>query len=200
MHLSERYTQMHVRIETSALRRNLERMLGRPVNRPVRFQPEMDLTAPAGVSWVRLVGLLVQDLHAPAGLSRGGGADSWADFLISGLLRAQPHNYSSALARPGVSPAVRSRVRRVVDLIETQPASDLSLTRLAEEAGVTTRPRTPRPRRAKRGHRRRDRLPLGLRSCLALRGGAYQQQYGVCPSQTLRGAARCSTARAPGGL
>ncbi|WP_186382237.1 AraC family transcriptional regulator [Amycolatopsis bartoniae] len=212
MHLSERYRQMHVRIETAALQRNLERMLGRPVNRTVRFQVRMDLTAPAVVSWVRLVGLLVQDLHSPTGLSRGDGAESWADFLISGLLRAQPHNYSSALAGPDVSPAVPPRIKRVVDLIETQPASDLSLARLVEEAGVTARSLQRDFRQflgtsplryveqVRLAHAHRD---LAARSGatvteIAYRWGfghvsrfaaSYQRQYGVTPSQTLRGAA-----------
>lgn len=55
MHLSDGYTQLHIRIERFALERRLELMLGRPVLAPVRFQLEIDLAAPALTSLFRAV-------------------------------------------------------------------------------------------------------------------------------------------------
>ena len=60
----------------------------------------MDLTAPAVASWAGMIQLLLRDLDEPSGLSTAGAAASpWSDFLMTGLLLAQPHNYSDRLAR-----------------------------------------------------------------------------------------------------
>jgi AraC-like DNA-binding protein len=214
MHLSDGYSQLHVRIERFALERHLERMLermlGRPVLGPVRFRLGMDLTAPALASWVRAVGLLVRDLEEPTGLSaQGDGAGAWAEFLISGLLRAQPHDYSEALARRDAVRSVPARVRRVVDLINDDPGGDLALARLAAEAGVAPRS-LQRDFRVYLGAsprqyvewvrlaRARADLIAGAGATvadIAYRWGfghvsrfaaAYRKQYGETPSQTLR--------------
>jgi AraC-like DNA-binding protein len=210
MHLSDGYSQLHVRIERYALERHLERMLGRPVPGPVRFRLGMDLTAPALASWVRAVGLLVRDLEDPAGLcAQGDGAGPWAEFLISGLLRAQPHDYSEALARRDATWSFPARVRRVVDLIDDDPGGDLSLSRLAAEAGVAPRSLqrdfqiylgvSPRQyvERVRLARARAD-LLAGAGSSVAdiayrwgfghasRFAGAYQKKYGETPSQTLR--------------
>jgi hypothetical protein len=106
MQLSDGYSQLHVRIERSALERHLERMLDGPVTSPVRFGMEMDLTAPAVASWARVIQLLVDDLDEPPGLTAAGAeASPWSEFLMSGFLLAQPHNYSERLARTGGHPA-----------------------------------------------------------------------------------------------
>jgi AraC-like DNA-binding protein len=210
MHLSDGYSQLHVRIERFALERHLERLLGRPVVGPVRFRLGMDLTAPALASWVRAVGLLVRDLEEPTGLSgRGDGAGAWAEFLISGLLGAQPHDYSEALARREAVRAVPARVRRVVDLINDEPGGDLALVRLAAVAGVAPRSLQrdfrvyvgASPRQYVewvRLARARADLVAGAGATvadIAFRWGfghvsrfaaVYQKQYGETPSETLR--------------
>ncbi|WP_286249559.1 AraC family transcriptional regulator [Streptomyces graminofaciens] len=213
MRLSDGYSQLHLRIERFALEGHLERMLGQPVPGPVRFQPRMDLTVPALASWERLVGQLVQDLGSPTGLSAGGGGALWGEFLISGLLLAQPHNYSDQLARRQAGSGRPPSVRRVIELIEDDPAGDLSLPRLAQVAGVGPRSLQRHFRDfmgvSPREYVEHVRLSRAHHDLLAGAGstvaeiafrwgfghvsrfaGAYRARYGVPPSQTLRSACR----------
>jgi AraC-like DNA-binding protein len=140
MQLSDGYSQLHLRIERAALERRLEQLLGRPVAGPVRFRPRMDLAEPAVASWVRAVRLLVRDLDEPSGLGGlGVGQNPWPDFIITGLLLAQPHDYSEQLEQRRAGACYPLPVQRVVDLIDRDPAGDLSLARLSRVAGVGAR-------------------------------------------------------------
>ena len=193
MHLSDGYTQLHIRIERFALERRLEIMLGRPVLAPVRFQLEMDLTAPALASLFRAVNLLIQDLEEPGGLgTRGDGAGPWAEFIITGLLLAQPHNYSEAVAladatrtlpaRVYASRPHRRRAKRRPRVVRTRregrcltplPPARLQrvprrLTTAIHRAG-SVGPGTRGPGHRRRHHGCRRRLPLGLRPRVAVR-------------------------------
>lgn len=217
MHLSDGYGQLHVRIERAALERHLEGLLGRPVAGPVRFRMEMDLTAPAVASWAGMIRLLLRDLDEPAGLTAAGaGAGPWSGFLMTGLLLAQPHNYSERLAQGRADTARPPSVRRVIELVEREPSGDLSLARLAAVAGTGPRALqrnfrqyvgvSPREyvQRVRLGRAHED-LAAGAGGTvaeIAFRwgfthvprfAGAYQERYGVLPSATLR-AARAETA------
>jgi AraC-like DNA-binding protein len=212
MHLSDGYGQLHVRIERFALERHLERMLGRPVLGPVRFRMEVDLTAPALASWAGAIQLLLRDLDEPSGLTAAGaGGSPWSDFVMSGLLLAQPHSYSEWLAQEGASTSRPPSVKRVIDLVEREPAGDLSLARLAAAGGMGPRALqrnfrqyvgvSPREYvQVVRLGRAHDDLAAGAGATvaeIAFRwgfthvprfAGAYQDRYGVAPSTTLRAA------------
>jgi AraC-like DNA-binding protein len=209
MQLSDGYRQLHLRIERHALERHLELLIGSHVVGPIRFQAEMDLTAPALASWTRAVHLLLRDLDDPSGLSAAGPRLSpWADFLMTGLLLAQPHDHSAQLAREA-GRALPRPIRFAVALIETEPESDLSLNRLADAAGMGPRSlqrsfrrylgASPRDYvRSVRLARAHDDLRTGTGATvaeIAFRWGfghvprfahAYQERYGVAPSTTLR--------------
>ncbi|WP_410648714.1 AraC family transcriptional regulator [Amycolatopsis sp. cmx-4-54] len=139
MLLSAEYRQLHVRVERSALDRHLEELLGRPIVAPIRFTPAMDLRAPAAASWARAVRLLVADLDAIGLSGHPSGVTPWSSFLMTGLLLAQQHNYSDEL-ESGVDRASRpSPLKRAIELIETQPETDLSIGRIATQVGVDPR-------------------------------------------------------------
>jgi AraC-like DNA-binding protein len=212
MRLSDGYGQLHVRIERPALEQHLERMLDGPVTRPVRFRMEMDLTAPAVASWAGVIRLLLRDLDEPSGLTGpGAGAGPWSDFLMTGLLLAQPNNYSERLARDQADAGRPPSLQRVIDLIEREPGADLSLTRLATAGGMGPRALqrnfreyvgvSPREYvRWVRLGRARDDLAAaagGTVAEIAFRwgfthvprfAGAYQDRYGEAPSATLQSA------------
>ncbi|WP_460790248.1 AraC family transcriptional regulator [Nocardioides maradonensis] len=209
MQLSDGYGQLHVRIERHALERHLEELIDRPVAGPIRFAPAMDLATPAAESWSQAVRLLVRDLEDPAGLAGTGENNPWSRFLMSGLLLAQPHNYTDQLVdRQGVRRPLP--LKRVIDLIESDPAGDHSVESLARIAGVSPRSlqrhfhehvgATPRDyvRRVRLARAHDDLLAAGPGTTvadIALRWGfahvprfaaAYQDRYGEAPSQTLR--------------
>jgi AraC-like DNA-binding protein len=210
MNLSGQYAQLHLRIERSALERHLEQMLGRAVTKPIRFRMDMDLTRPALASWMQGVRVLVQDLDEPSGLSAvARGVHPWSDFLMTGLLLAQPHSYSEALGRMAESTFRPQSLKRAVELIEKDPAGDLSLTRICSVAGIGPRAlqrefkeyvgTTPREYlqwvRLCRAHD--DLMSANGETVteIALRWGfthvsrfaaAYRERYGKLPSETLR--------------
>jgi AraC-like DNA-binding protein len=212
MQLSDGYSQLHVRIERSALERHLEQMLDAPVTQPVRFRMGMDLNVPAVASWARVIKLLVEDLDEPSGLTAAGAeGNPWSEFLMNGLLLAQPHSYSELLARGRADIVRPPSVKRVIDLIEREPAEDLSMARLTAAAGMGPRAlqrnfreyvgASPQEyvRRVRLG-RAHDDLAAGVGGTvaeIAFRWGfthlsrfasAYQDRYGVAPSATLRAA------------
>jgi AraC-like DNA-binding protein len=210
MQLSDGYGQLHVRIERSALERHLERMLDAPVTRPVRFRMGMDLNDPAVASWAKMIQLLVDDLDEPSGLTAAGTeGNPWSDFLINGLLLAQPHNYSDRLAGGRADVLRPPSVKRVIDLIERDPAGDLSMARLTATAGMGSRAlqrnfheyigTSPQEYvrwvRLERAHGDLAAGAGGTVSEIAFRWGfthlsrfasAYQERYGVPPAATLR--------------
>lgn len=215
MQLSSEYRQLHVRIEGFALERHLEDLLGRPVLVPIRFRTEMDLSTPAAHSWVQTVHLLTADLDHPNGLAgRAMAAAPWAALLMTGLLSAQPHNYSELLEDNGRGLRRPAPVKRALDLIESVPDQDLSVDRLARESGVSVRSLQRHFREyvgvSPREYLQQVRLARvhdELRTAVpgsgvtvtdaALAWGfthvprfaaAYQERYGVLPSATLRGA------------
>jgi AraC-like DNA-binding protein len=212
MQLSDGYGQLHVRIERSALEQHLERMLDAPVTHPIRFRMEMDLSAPAVASWARVIQLLVDDLDEPSGLTAAGAdGNPWSEFLMNGLLLAQPHNYSELLARGRADILRPPTVKRVIDLIEREPGEDLSMARLTAAAGIGSRALQRNFReyvgtspqeyvRWVRLGRVHDDLSAGVGGTvaeIAFRwgfthmsrfAGAYRERYGVAPSATLHAA------------
>lgn len=212
MRLSDGCSQFHVRIERFALERQLERMLGRPVIAPVRFEVAMDLGRPKAASWARAVGLLVQDLDQSDDANAGGFSPrAWSEFLIAGLLRSQPHSYSAALARRENAAGLPARLQRVLDLIDDDPSANLSSETLASLSGISERSlqrdfrqhlgATPR-QYLERVRIARVRADLESASAstvaeIAHRHGfghlsrfaaAYRRVYGESPSETLRAA------------
>ena len=204
---------LHVRIERPALDRHLEQLLGRPVVAPVRFRSAMDLRAPAATSWARAVRLLVDDLDQGTGLSSHAlGPNPWSAFLMTGLLMAQPHNYSSQLEEGWRGPHRPAPTKVAIDVIESHPETDLSVERLAGEAGVSPRSLqrhfrdyvgvSPREHvqqvRLARVHEDLQAAHPGSGVTVAdtaLRwgfshvprfAGTYQERYGEAPSSTLR--------------
>ncbi|KQZ66794.1 AraC family transcriptional regulator [Nocardioides sp. Root151] len=212
MQLSNDYRQLHVRFERHALERHLEGMLDELVVAPILFGTAMDLRTPAAASWTRAVRLLVGDLDSGGLVTQAGGDSSWASFLMTGLLLAQPHNYSSRLESRRQGAHRPAPVKAAVDLIESQPESDLSVERLAFEAGVSARSLQRHFRDhvgvPPRVYVQQVRLARVHDDLLATRpgsgttvadvalrwgfshvprfAGAYQERYGVPPSVTLR--------------
>lgn len=140
LQLSEQYSQLHLRIDRVALERHLENMIGVPIIRPIRFKMSMDLQQPAIASWMQTIQLLVQDLHGTSGLSTiASDLDPWSDFLMTGLLLAQPHNYTHLLSRPKEQRYQPPSLKRAIELIQRDPSAPLSVDDLSAVARVSNR-------------------------------------------------------------
>jgi len=202
-------SQLCIKISKVAVESELAALLGRPVVGGVRFELEMDLTAAAAQSWLRVVRLLVEDLDRTGGLfERSESHRSYlTKLLVSGLLHAQTHDRLDDLLR--TQPPSRPRtVKRVIDLIDENPEINHSLGDLARHAGVGARrlqvafhetlqtSPTRYQRSVKLNHARAE-LVTGGRTVMevAYRWGfthpgrfanAYRAAFGESPSETLR--------------
>jgi AraC-like DNA-binding protein len=119
--------------------RELENLLGRPLDRALEFDVGMDLTTPAATAWMGTVALVEREATRPDGLTRFPLAAAHLESLvIDGLLLAQPHNYSHALAA-GAAPRRPRAVRQALELVQEQPDRPWSTATLAARVGVSAR-------------------------------------------------------------
>lgn len=203
--------QLMLTIEKPLVERHLRNLLHDPVDEPVRFAAEVDLTGP-GQSLVAAVFTLRRALES---CGKAGPPPVLAAEIEHGILNAlllgQPHNYTDAIFSPRALPAPRV-VRRVIDLIDSTPEKSFTVADLAEFAGVSERSLHAAFRRelgtspmSYVRHRRLDQardelLQLGPAAGtnvtdIALRYGfahtgrfaaAYRERFGEPPSTTLR--------------
>lgn len=190
-----------IKIDRDYLQREMDRILGRPGQ---RLPPQVDLTTPAGASWLKLVRSLSEQLLSDEGI--------WHNALVAEQLSGAVTTafVLSAIPEEGVgSTGARPRiVKRVLDRIYDDPAYPWTPGELAEIAGVSVR-------RLQEGFR--EYVGMSPRDCLldirlervhedlkregmtetvadvAMRWGlmhtgrfaaAYRKKYGVSPSVT----------------
>lgn len=127
------------RFEPVALERVLASLLGRAPLDPLRFDLRLDLDAPRGGALLRTLRLLRSELDRRDGMTTDPiMAGGLAGLAMTGLLRAQPHNYSDQLegTRRVEPPA---SIRNAVELIEARSAEIVSVTEVADAAGLSVR-------------------------------------------------------------
>jgi AraC-like DNA-binding protein len=204
-------TLLGVRIDRADLDDELAAMLGRPLDGPIRFDFGMDLRTGHGGAFLRALQMMEVEAERPDGMAHTPAlAAKLTQVVISGLLVAQPHNYSDAL-RTLDKPAPPDSIRRVIELIETSPEDILSAVDLARAACLSVRAvgegfkrhvgMTPMTylREVRLSRARADLLGANPRdttvAAIANRWGfnhlgrfteVYRRKYGVLPSVTLR--------------
>lgn len=207
--------QLCIKISKSSVEDELAALLGRPVSGDVRFDLELDLTTPHAASWLATIRLLIEEVDREDGLlDRSRRHREYLErMIIAGLLHTQDHDYLEELLTPA-APARPRTVKRVMDLIESNPEMTYSLSDLARHAGVGARrlqvafqetlgtTPTAYHRRVKLEHARAD-LAAGVGSVTAVayrwgfnHPGRFSTQYaaafGESPSHTLDRARRRS--------
>ncbi|HEY0315491.1 MAG TPA: AraC family transcriptional regulator [Sphingomonas sp.] len=136
--LSPRCRHITLRFSWAELRRRLV-MLGMPVpDAPLLFHPEIGAESGFPLMWRQLLDCAVprtDDLGPLGGQVRI--QEQYVAFLLD-ILVSQAHG--SGLVRPGEAPAPLPRhVRRACRIMEEHFADDISVDRLADEVGVSTR-------------------------------------------------------------
>lgn len=115
--ISDDCRKLQVVITRAAMREALEHLLQRPVEAPLRFESVMDAVNGASASWWRTARHLIGEsssnsaLYAQAEFTRG-----LEHSLITGLILAQPNNYSAELQDMPVAklPHYLIRARRYI--------------------------------------------------------------------------------------
>ena len=202
--------------------RELESLLGHPLDRALEFDVGMDLTTPAAAAWLHTVDLVDREASRLDGLLRFPLAAAHLESLVvHGLLLAQPHNYSDALAA-GAAPRRPRAVREALELIQEQPDRPWSTAALAARVGVSARTlqegfaRTiGEPPMAQLRAIRLDRIHAELSvaepgsvnvGTVAARWGfvhggrfaaAYRHRFGCTPVETARGPSRRPRGQGP---
>lgn len=131
---------LSVMVPRANVHRELERLLGRVVPQPPRFDPAMDLAAPVARSWLDTMRLVHRQLeHGEAGLlAHPLAAQTFENLVVGGLLLAHRHDHSEALARPA-RPATPGTARNAIELLEAHPERGWSVGALAQEVHVSVR-------------------------------------------------------------
>ncbi|UYP21125.1 AraC family transcriptional regulator [Rhodococcus sp. Z13] len=193
-----------IKLERDYLQREMARILARP---DLRLPDRVDLTTPAGQSWMTLLRSIVEQLKSDETL--------WRNPLVAEQLSgALTSSFILAVMPEDADPAGGARpriIKRVLDRLHEDPASAWTTAEMAEVAGVSVR-RLQEGFREYLGVCPRDYL-LDLRleriheelaagdaaelsvTDVALKWGithtgrfaaAYKRKYGVAPSVTLR--------------
>ncbi|MBA1158665.1 AraC family transcriptional regulator [Microvirga mediterraneensis] len=116
------------------------KLLGYEIPGFLDFDTGVDLEAPTGHSWLRLLEYVETELSDPEALIRHSPI-AWRQFeqsLLTGLLLSQRHTYTDALLRPQ-SAAAPFYVKRAEAYIEAHYSEPLSLADIANYAGVSAR-------------------------------------------------------------
>jgi AraC-like DNA-binding protein len=128
-----------VHIKASALELELERILNRPVEAPVRFDLGMDLGTGMAQSWLATLRHLRRECDRPGGaMEHSIVADQFEHLLIDQLLFAQQHNYTEELYRPE-PPAIPQVIHAAIDLIENSPENFFSASDVAAAVFISAR-------------------------------------------------------------
>jgi len=213
-----------VGIEHQALLGHLSRLLGRPLDRPLAFDLELDLLAGASARWNAAVDILHAELSEPRSLLRSGiGLSQIEEFLMSSLLFGHRSTYSAALRAPGQGAPDHLPARAATEFIERHLDRPLSVTAVAAAVGMSTRTLQATFRSELRTtptayvrDRRLDRVRAELAEAAVVGGatvteiatrwgithlgrfaGEYRARFGESPSQTLRASVAAPLTRIP---
>jgi AraC-like DNA-binding protein len=128
-----------LKIDRRPLERHLSHLLGETATRPIEFAAELDVRSGLGASLRRLVEFVAGELDRDNSLLGSPlGVTSIEQALMSGLLVAQPHNYTAALARR-TQPAAPRHIVRAEELIRTHPELPITIGHLTAASGVSAR-------------------------------------------------------------
>jgi AraC-like DNA-binding protein len=131
--------EVALRIDRSALERELSRMLRRDIDAPVVFDAAMPLSTREAGSWAATLGFVVDEIRRGSeSLEHRLVRRRVEELIIDQLLLAQRHNFSEQL-RTGYPPARPRIVRRAQEIIQARAAEPLSVPMLAELVGVSVR-------------------------------------------------------------
>jgi AraC-like DNA-binding protein len=132
-------SQLCIKLDRAAVEVELAGLLGHAVTRPIRFDLRFPLYQDGGRNWTSLLTALLLHIQMPSVADKPNPVVTQLErSMLTGLLVTQRHSYSEELF--GHTPASTNRdVKRVVDLIESQPETPYSVGDLARVAGVSSR-------------------------------------------------------------
>jgi AraC-like DNA-binding protein len=135
----EGFAQLSLMIPHDQLQLEAENVLDDALSRPLEFSAEFDLTTPGARMMMQALRMIDAASDQQGGaLAHPLAAQRLEQVLIHGLLFAQPHNYSAAMALPSPAAGVRP-VSQAVELLRSSPGHPWTVTELAAEVSVSVR-------------------------------------------------------------
>src|SRR5262245_46721478 len=202
--------RIHLCLKRDAMLRQLSVLLGEPVDRPVEFEPALELTSGHGRSLASYLLMAATDLeHSDAALLDPMMVDMFEQFILTGLLLSHRHSYSERLRR-GEKPIAPRDIKRAIDFVQANLDAPITVADIVEVSGVAGRTlfkhfrewRGISPMRYVRNARfdkvRAALIDAGLDASvteIAIGGGfghmgrfsvEYRKRFGESPSETLR--------------
>ena len=131
--------RFHVSLTEAALVRQLTMLLGEPVATPLAFISEIPITDGYGRSLIDALYLAATDIERDGALLANPlTLSSFEQFVLTGLLLSQPHNYAAALERRA-KPIAPADVRRVIHFIEANIDAPIGLPDIVAASGIPGR-------------------------------------------------------------
>jgi AraC-like DNA-binding protein len=129
------YAHVTISFPQDLLHRELERLIGEPIDETVEFAPLIDLSLPANGLWQHLLRAINTTTQEPHGLLPGGIPSRRLERrLMTLLLTQQQHSYTAGLRHPQIS-----RTQRAIDVIEDRPGHGWTVNELATSVGCGIR-------------------------------------------------------------
>jgi AraC-like DNA-binding protein len=139
VHWTSDCVQLWLMVQQAKLEWELERLLGRSLGSPVRFELLMDLRSGMLAGWRDAVEVLTHEFGSTPGLASHPRTSRHLErLLVHGLLLCQPHNYSVALDEPAGF-GTREAIAKAVELLEERSEEPWTTSRLAQEVHVSIR-------------------------------------------------------------
>lgn len=131
--------QLCIKLDRVAVEQELAGLLGHSVTRAIRFDLAFPLYQDGGRTWTALLTALLMHSRLPAVGNKPNPVVAQLErSLFTGLLMAQPHSYTDELLGHAKAGSNRE-VRRVVELIESEPETPYTVGDLARAAGLSSR-------------------------------------------------------------
>jgi AraC-like DNA-binding protein len=140
-HLSatDDHERLAIWIPVGSMKQRLAALLGESGKEDVAFEPLIDWDCGPGQGIRRLIWLLTEELASPHSFAPNDIAcRSFTDLLLYTLLRSQPNNYSTRLARPASCP-VPGIIHRAEEFIRSRAGQPIALHEVADAAGCSVR-------------------------------------------------------------
>lgn len=128
-----------MRVDRSLLERICQQHLGRTLQKPVEFLPDMPLDTVGGQRWMRMVGWIYDNLSNDEGSLPPLLAAQFEQAMVTALLTCQPSNYSAELFADEEQSIAPAFVKRVERYIEEHAHEPISIVEMAEHVGVSSR-------------------------------------------------------------
>lgn len=131
--------KLTLKIDRRFLQRHLESIVNRSTREPLVFERSVDLRQGAGVSAMRALNYLIDDLDNEGLFARGKSqsASHFCDMIVSHLIEDAPNNYTDEI-RSRSATVASAAVHRVERFIWAHAHESITLDDLVEAGGVST--------------------------------------------------------------